>query len=140
MYEKNLICVVYSISSDAGKSFFWGKTGHRVVGEVASQYLTPKAKKEINKLLDGQSLALVANFADDIKSDKRFREVDPWHYVNMSLDKHYGEETVNDKGDIYTAIEKCLVVLRDDKASKDDRAFYLKLLVILLEIFINLYM
>lgn len=127
---KKILFVLF-IASQAmqANSFFWGKTGHRVVGEVASQYLTPKAKKEINKLLDGQSLALVANFADDIKSDKRFREVDPWHYVNMSLDKHYGEETVNDKGDIYTAIEKCLVVLRDDKASKDDCAFYLKLLV-----------
>lgn len=43
---KKILFVLF-IASQAmqANSFFWGKTGHRVVGEVASQYLTPKAKK-----------------------------------------------------------------------------------------------
>lgn len=49
--------------------FSWGLTGHRVVAEIASYYLTPKAKKEIAAILDNQSMAMVANWADFIKSD-----------------------------------------------------------------------
>ena len=46
----------------------WGKTGHRATGEIAQKYLSRKAKKEINKLLDGHTIAYVSNFADEIKS------------------------------------------------------------------------
>ena len=28
----------------------WSETGHRTVGKIASQYLTPKAKRELKKL------------------------------------------------------------------------------------------
>jgi len=49
----------------------WGQKGHRVVGSVAEQYLSKKAKRAVNKLLDGQRLTYVSNFADDIKSDAR---------------------------------------------------------------------
>ena len=61
----------------------WGKTGHRATGEIAQKYLSRKAKKEINKLLDGHTIAYVSNFADEIKSDKKYREYNPWHYVNF---------------------------------------------------------
>ena len=49
----------------------WGATGHRTVGEIAEGYLKGKTKRKIAELLDGQSLALVSTFGDDIKSDKR---------------------------------------------------------------------
>ena len=39
----------------------WGKTGHRATGEIAEKYLTKKTKKEIDKLLKGNSIAFVAN-------------------------------------------------------------------------------
>ena len=35
----------------------WGKTGHRVTGEIAQKYLSKKAQREIDKLLKGTSLA-----------------------------------------------------------------------------------
>jgi hypothetical protein len=50
----------------------WGKTGHRVVGEIAQQHLTPKATKKINQLLGGMSLAYVSIYADEIRSDGRY--------------------------------------------------------------------
>ena len=49
----------------------WGKTGHRVVGEIAEKYLDSKAKRAISDLLDGHSLAFVSNYGDDIKSDRK---------------------------------------------------------------------
>lgn len=108
----------------------WGKTGHRATGEIAENYLNKKAKKAIDKILNGQGLAFVANYADDIKSDPDFRKYGPWHYVNLAPDEEkYNEETANPKGDLYQAILKCREVLKDENASKEEKQFYLKMLV-----------
>ncbi|MCF8715994.1 S1/P1 nuclease [Joostella atrarenae] len=108
---------------------YWGKTGHRVVGEVAQQHIKNSTKRKIEKLLGGQSLAIVATYADDIKSDKRFRGFSPWHYVNFPFDKDYKDVTPSENGDIVMGIEKCISVIKDDNATQEDKVFYLKLLI-----------
>ena len=123
------LVLLLTVQQMSATEFFWGKTGHRVVGEVAEQNLKRSTLKTIDKLLDGQSLALVANFGDDIKSDPRYRAFDPWHYVNIAPGKHYGDDTPSKHGDIVTGIQKCIAVVQDKNATKDDRAFYLKLLI-----------
>jgi hypothetical protein len=107
----------------------WSKTGHRVTGEVAQKYLTRKAKKAIDKLLDGQSLAEASTFGDEIKADRSYREFSALHYVNFPLDKKYGEETPSESGDLVTGINKCVAVIKDAKSSRADKVFYLKFLV-----------
>lgn len=107
----------------------WGQTGHRTIGKIAEQYLDKKTKKEIDKILDGQSLALVSTFGDDIKSDKRYRDFNSLHYVNMPFGVKYEDSEKNPSGDLVTGIEKCKSVILDKNASKEDKAFYLKLLV-----------
>lgn len=107
----------------------WSKTGHRVVGEIASMHLSGRARRSISQLLDGQSLAYVSNFADEIKSDSRFDSYGPWHYVNYPLDKEYTEVTPSPNGDVILGIEKCIQVLEDKKSSREDRIFFLKMLV-----------
>ena len=108
----------------------WGKTGHRTTGEIAEKHLSKKAQKAIDKLLDGQSLAFVANYADDIKSDPDYRKYGPWHYVNIDPeDEKYDREKANKGGDLIQAIEKSVEVLKDKNASREDKQFYLKMLV-----------
>lgn len=107
----------------------WGKTGHRTVGQIANKYLKSKTKRKIAELLDGQSLAEVSNFADNIKSDKRYGKFYTWHYVNMPFDVDYQHSVKNPKGDLVTGIAKCKAVIKDKNSSKADKAFYLKLLV-----------
>lgn len=107
----------------------WGKTGHRATGEIAQNYLTRKAKKQISKLLNGHSLAFVANYADDIKSDPRYRSYGPWHYVNFPFDGTYEATPKSDQGDLYQAIQTCISVLKDDDSSEADKVFHLKMLV-----------
>ena len=34
----------------------WGKTGHRVTGAIAQQYLTPQAQRAVSQLLVNESL------------------------------------------------------------------------------------
>ena len=66
------LCV--GISSYANKKIpFWGQTGHRVVGEIAYSHLTKKAKKNLEKLLKGEGLAIISTYAEEIKSDNTYR-------------------------------------------------------------------
>lgn len=120
--------------ASAGSSCFsaeydWGKTGHRATGEIAEMYLSKKAKRKIATLLNGEGLALVSTFADDIKSDKQYRKYSPWHYVNFDFGKKYKEEEPSEYGDLIQGIEKCVEVLKSETSSNEDKAFYLKLLV-----------
>ncbi len=108
---------------------FWGPTGHRTVGKIAENHLTKSAKRTIDKLLGGESLAFVSTYADQIKSDKKFKKFYPWHYVNFPLDSNYADSEKNPEGDLVTAIATCVAVLKDKNASQEDRIFYLKLLV-----------
>lgn len=71
-----------------GMDMEWSKTGHRTIGEVAQQHLSRKTKNALKKLLKGQSLALVSNYADEIKADRSFSKFGPWHYVNYPADKN----------------------------------------------------
>ncbi|WP_271782817.1 S1/P1 nuclease [Aquimarina algiphila] len=126
---KILFILLIITTSGFSAEYDWGKKGHRATGQIAEKYLSKKAKRNINKLLKGQSLALVSNFADDIKSDKKYKGYSPWHYVNFSFDKKYGEDTPSEFGDLVQGIEKCIMVLKDEQSSEADAAFHLKMLV-----------
>ncbi len=108
---------------------YWSKTGHRVVGEVAENHLSKKAKKAIAEILAGQNLASVSTFADEIKADRSFSKYSPWHYVNYPTDKQYSEVPPSSDGDLMIGIQKCLDVVKDPSSSTEDKAFYLKMLV-----------
>lgn len=123
-----LFTIFYTGISLAGND--WGKTGHRTTGEIAEKHLSKKAQKAITELLEGQSLAFVANYADDIKSDPDYRKFGPWHYVNIDPeDNKYVREKASKSGDLLQGIEKSIAVLKDKNASREDKQFYLKMLV-----------
>lgn len=128
-------CLVAILSLLIGFNAFasdgdWGKTGHRTTGAIAEKHLTKKAKRAISKILNGRSLAFVANYADDIKSDPDFRKYGPWHYVNIDPgEREYSIERAYKGGDLVQAIRKCKAVLIDENTPKDEKEFYLKMLV-----------
>lgn len=124
-----LIIVISLFLSTTASAYDWGKTGHRATGAIAEKYLTNKAKRAIDKLLNGESLALVSTYADEIKSDRSYREYGSWHYVNVPFKSTYHDHPKSDRGDIIVGIEKCVQVLKDDTSSEADKAFNLRLLV-----------
>ncbi len=124
-----LIILLVLLISFTAQADDWGKTGHRATGEIAEQYLNRKARKAIAALLDGESLALVSTFADDIKSDKQYRAYGPQHYVNIPFDKTYDTHPHSEKGDIIIGIDNCITILKSDTATKEEKAFQLRMLV-----------
>lgn len=110
-------------------AYDWGKTGHRTTGEIAEKYLTKKAKEALNELLNGESLALISTYADEIKSDTLYRSYGPWHYVNIPFDKTYDTHPKNERGDIIKGIESCIAIIKNPNSTEVERIFNVKLLV-----------
>ena len=107
----------------------WGVTGHRTIGEIAEKHLSKKAQKQIADLLQGQGLAFVSTFGDEIKSDKKYSKYYTWHFVNFPFDTKYENSKKDKNGDIVMGIEYCINILKDPNASQADKIFYLKFLV-----------
>ncbi|MFN4762758.1 S1/P1 nuclease [Gillisia sp. Q332] len=130
---KNLLLLTVfflGFNSSIASEYDWGQNGHRATGKIAQNHLSKKAKKEIDKLLQGKSLAFVSTYADEIKSDSKYREYGPWHYVNLpSGETKYSLATANPDGDLLAALKKCKAVLQDASASREEKEFYLKMLV-----------
>jgi len=122
------LCV--GISSYATKNIsVWGQTGHRVVGEIAYSHLTKKAKKNLEKLLKGEGLAIISTYADEIKSDNAYRKFSAWHYVNFKEGEAYETGDKNPKGDLIQGIKECQKIISNPASSEEDKVFYVKLLV-----------
>ncbi|MGG8497833.1 S1/P1 nuclease [Tenacibaculum sp. TC6] len=130
---KRFLLVIFSILLSSTTVFssddIWGPTGHRTTGKIAEKHLTNRAKRKIAKLLQGESLAFVSTYADEIKSDRKYNEFYSWHYVNMPLDGKYETSEKNPEGDLITGINKCVTVLKDKNSTVEDQRFYLKMLV-----------
>lgn len=107
----------------------WGKTGHRVTGEVAELYLTDNTRQEIQKILNDPSLAIASTWADEMRSNPDFRKYSPWHYANMPLHIKYSQSTKSSKGDIVQAIKICKSKLKNPNTSLEEKAFHLRFLV-----------
>ena len=129
--KKNLILILLFafVLQTGNASNDWGKTGHRTTGEIAQKYLTKKAERRINQLLNGQSLAFVANYADDIKSDSLYDKYYNWHFVNFPFEATYESHPKSEKGDIIQGINRCVKALKSANSTEEEKVFHLKMLV-----------
>ncbi|NJB70629.1 hypothetical protein GGR42_001091 [Saonia flava] len=127
--KKVFLLVLLSVQFSFSNDMVWSKTGHRVIGEVAQEYINGKTKRELKKLLGTESLASVANFADEIKADRSFSKFSAWHYVNFPADKKYTDVEPSEYGDIVIGIQKCIEIVKDESSTKADKIFYLKMLI-----------
>jgi hypothetical protein len=105
----------------------WGRTGHSTIGLIAAKHLTPKATAAVTALLNGQSLADVASWADDHRSPTTA----PWHFINVELGLSFDDfsKQVERMEDVYTVLQKQEAIIADNNASPDDRAKALKFIV-----------
>ncbi len=114
-----------------GTSLFandWGKTGHRIVGEIAERQLSDDVKDIVYDILDGESLAVVSTWADEMRSNPNWRPYDKWHYVNLPLYLEYPDADVPEEN-VVTIIERCVAILKSPSSDKEMKKFYLKYLV-----------
>jgi hypothetical protein len=115
------------------KSHAWGQQGHRIVGQIAESYLTPKARKAIKDILGHESLAMSANWADFIKSDTSYKYLSSWHYLDFPDSLNYPQLQAfikaDTSGNVYSKTNWLVGQLKNKSLSKDKKVFYLRLLV-----------
>jgi hypothetical protein len=112
----------------ATQAFAWGPTGHRVTGHIAEKHLDKGIRKEIQRILKGESLSRVSTWADEIKSEpETYSFTYNWHFTDWPDHAHDHEE--NGEGSLIRAIHDQLKVIKDKSASDESKAFALKFLV-----------
>ncbi len=114
-------------------SFGWGLLGHRIVGQIAESYLSPKARIEIQKILGNESMAIISNWADFIKSDSEYQYIYNWHFIDMDsgltktqLQAYLQQDTVTD---LFTKTNFLIKELKNRQLAMDKKYMYLKLLI-----------
>ncbi len=120
---RNLCFALFMFSYALG----WGNTGHRIVGKIAEDHLTDKAKQEITSLMGHHDLALLSYWADEIKSDPKWKHAGDWHYATIPD----GEEYIpgKHKGKAIEKVKEFSEVLKNKSASKIEKQNALKFLV-----------
>jgi hypothetical protein len=108
-------------------SFAWGLTGHRIVGHIAMDHLDKNVKKKVLAALDGEDLAMTANWMDFIKSDAAYDSLKPLHYCTVESLDAMNSHVHPEQGDVWMAIEKYLKEIETEQYSVDE-AFALKVI------------
>ena len=54
----------------------WGTNGHRITGQIADSYLTPKARAAIKKILGDEPVSVTGNWADFVRSDPNYKSTE----------------------------------------------------------------
>jgi len=114
-------------------SMAWGQLGHRIVGEIAESYLTPKAKLAIQKILGTESMAIASNWADFIKADTAYKYLSSWHYIDFKAgltEEEFKNYLATDTlTDAYTKLNFIVKQLKNGKLDTEKKKFYLRLLI-----------
>lgn len=115
----------------------WGTNGHRICGEIASTYLTPKAKLAVKQILGNESVAMASNWADFIRSDDNYKYLASWHYIDF--DKPYTLPEMkaflakDTETDAYTKLTFMIAELKKKNLSKANKLLYLRMVIHIVE-------
>ena len=71
------------------KSLAWGKEGHHIIAEVAYKYLSPTAKANVVKYLNGTTFDEASVWMDEMRSNHSYDYMKPWHYINIEKGENY---------------------------------------------------
>jgi len=115
----------------------WGTEGHRVCGQIADSYLSPKARKAIQEILGNESIAIASNWADFIKSDPAFSYLSSWHYIDFDKPYTYPEMQAflaqDTNTDAYTKMNFLIGELKKKDQTKENKLLYLHMLIHIVE-------
>ena len=101
-------------------TFAWGKIGHRVVGQIAYNHMSKKARKNVQKILGNESLANSGTWMDFIKSDKSYDHQTPWHYCVIPDSLTYQQTATPEQGDIIMTLERIINELKAKNFREDE--------------------
>jgi len=124
-----LFIFLLGFTTTADDALRWGQIGHRTTGDIAEQYLTPQAAKEVKRVLGHESLAQVSTWMDEVRSDDSYDYMTTWHYVTIPERETYATSEKEEDGDIIWALRKVVSELKKGGLTPKQEAENLKILV-----------
>ena len=79
--------------------------------------------------MNGESLARASTWMDEIKSDRSFRYMSPWHYVNMPEEGSYATIEKPEEGEIVGKINQFIEELKAGGLSQEEQVVRIRCLV-----------
>jgi S1/P1 Nuclease len=130
--QKNLLLIAlffyFPLSSMA-----WGVLGHRIVGQIADSYISPKAKIALQNILGNESIAMASNWPDFIKSDSSYNYLSTWHYINfnegLSYDSMKNYLLTDTNTNAFTKINFIVKELKKKQLTQAQKILYVRLLI-----------
>lgn len=111
----------------------WGVTGHRTIGKIAADHLTPQAKAAVRDLIGDTTLADVSTWPDEVRSQPAYRHTAPWHYINLPLGLDYADFEAKVKGmtqdNVYSALLQQEQILGNTASTHPEKVEALKYIV-----------
>lgn len=129
MWKKKALLILIIVPLLVSPTFGWGLNGHRVVGQLAEWHLNKKAKRKIDAILGHQTLPIVSNWMDEIRSDPRYNHTHTWHYLTVKDGKDYDPSIQEKRGDAYERLLWIISSLKSSQLSENEESEYLKMLV-----------
>ena len=80
MMNRIAAAVLAAVLAPAVALYGWGHEGHRIVADIAQERLTEVTKRNVQSLIGNNTLASVANWADQIRPERD--ETYNWHFVD----------------------------------------------------------
>jgi hypothetical protein len=115
----------------------WGDKGHRITGQIASSYLTPKARAAVKAILGNESIAMASTWADFIKSDSTYKYLYNWHFIDFDkpftypqLQSFLKQDT---SVDAYTKLQFMIGELKKKNLPADKKLLYLRMVIHVVE-------
>jgi S1/P1 Nuclease len=134
---QRLLSAALSVLLFSGDALAWGYTGHRIIADIAEQFLEPETAHQIRDLLaieNVTTLADVSTWADQIRLQRP--ETASWHYVNIPVhpapdepSAYFAVRDCPNDACVVAKIEHFERVMADQQASKRQRLEALKYLV-----------
>ena len=116
-----LAALFVTLLTVAAPSYGWWDLGHTVICEQAMSALSSNTRTQVEALLDGEDFGHACGWADRVR--KKRPESSPWHYINLPPGMTAIDQADHPAdGDIVTALDTQLTILRDMQASHAQRA------------------
>jgi hypothetical protein len=116
--KKLIILLLLSFILLPSSIFAWGAKGHKIVAAIAKQCLDKQTTDSVQKYLGVMSFEDASVWMDEVRSEREYDYLKPWHYVNVEKDKTYVKtkdpEVVNE-------IEIAIATLKEKGVRDKDR-------------------
>lgn len=104
----------------------WGSKGHMMVAQIAKKCLDKSVVDSVQFYLGKMSFKKASVWMDEIKRDKTFDHMKPWHYINVERDATYVK---TQEPNVVNQLEMAISILRNkNKSDVEKTALALRIL------------